>query len=404
MKIKIGLVVTAVIIIVMVAYMIILQESNNESEGINDITPVRVSNIELKSIEDVLVYEGRVMPLSVESISFKSTARLEAFAGDVGETLEAGMIVASLDISDLSLAEEAARNQLAAAQADYNRAAKGASDQDLSLASINVEKTNSLAQYLTTRYEDSLLLLGEGIISQSEVDGLKLELDMANQDSDMAKKTFEKVQTGAEKEVIEAARAQVAMAETNLQVQTSLLEDASYTLKEAKVIVDQLYEPGELVPAGYPVALVRSIDQSVTIGVTRKDLSNIELGQRAHIELEGQEIDGSIVRVAEIPDQSHFLYEVEIGLPEGHYIVGEIARCRLVVGERDVVMIPITAIMNDGIDYVYVAKEGVVLIAQVVIEDVVDGYAIVTGLEAGSQMITSNLNRISENSPIHVEE
>ncbi len=243
-----------------------------------------------------------------------------------------------------------------------------------------------------------------GVVSESELEGLKLELTLAQSDYALAEQNYQKALNGAEVEIVQAAQAQLALALTNREVQQMMLEDAVHILDEPKVIVDKLYEPGELVSAGYPVAIVRSIDQSVTVGVTRKDIVNIDVGGRVHVNLFDQIVDGEVIRVAQVPDTTHFLYEVEISLPDEAYVVGEIVTCEFVLGERKVIRIPITALMNDGIDYVFLEKDGLVVIRQVVVEEIVSGYAIVSGLDIGDRMITSNLNRISENSMILVEE
>lgn len=404
MRMKIGLVVIAVMIIVAGSFRIIVHLNKEDDVNKVVVTPVAVDVIEATEIEDVLAYDGRIMPLSIERISFKSTARLESFGGEVGQTLDAGVTLASLELDDLHMAKEAAENQLIAATADYNRANKGTRAEDLSLAALSVDKANNAVDYLTNRYEDILTLQAEGVVSQAEAEGLKLELDLAQSDYALAKKTYEKALNGAEEEMVEAAKAQVALADTNLQVQTSMLEDAVYVLEASKVIVDQLYEPGELVPAGYPVAIVRSVEQSVTIGVTRKDLNRITIGQNVHVNGTDLMVEGKVARIAEVPDQTHFLYEVEISLPDGDYVVGDIVRCELVLGSRQVVKVPVTAIMNDGIDYVYEVVDGAVSIVQVQVEDMVDGYVIVQGLEPGTQMIVNNLNRIGVRSLVEVEE
>lgn len=404
MKMKIVVALMIVLMIAVGGYRLTAHLGRGDSGTAEVVTPVKVVEISMTGIEDTLDYEGRVMPLSLEKVSFKSTARLESFGGEIGETLMKGDVLAALDTGDLELAVEAAHNQLNAAVADYERASKGSRYEDVSLAKISVEKADNAVSYLTKRYEDVQALFAEGVVSQSELDGLKLELDLAGNDYDLAKKTYEKAVNGAEPEIVKAAEAHVALAETNLAVQQTMLEDAVYTLGESKVIVDRLYEPGELVPAGYPVAIVRSIEQSVTIGVSRKDLDKIYIGQPVHVVLKDDNTDGEVIRIAQVPDSSHYLYEVEISLPGEDYVVGEIASCELIMGQRDVVTIPVKAIMNDGIDYVYVASEAKVTVRQITIEGVTDGYAIVKGLEPGERMIINNLNRISENSLIQIEE
>lgn len=367
-------------------------------------TPVTVLDIKEVNIQEEIVYQGRVAPNTIEKISFKSSARLQAFTGEVGDLLEAETVLAVLDTSDLQLALEAAENQISAATSAYQQAIKGARAEDIELASISVTKASEAVDYLTNQMADIQILFDEGIVSQSELEGITLELDLANSDLNLAKKNYEKAINGTESEVIAAAKAQVDLAKTNREVQLSMIEDTTYTVKEPRILIEQLYEPGELVPAGYPVAILRSVEQGVVIGVTGKDLDQVYLGQVVNITGSTRETKGSITRIAEIPDENHFLYEVEVELKDDYFKVGEIVSCGLQLGTARVVMIPISAIANDGIDYVYINDGNRASIRKIEIVEVKEGNAIVTGLEPGDQMVISNLNKIHEQSLITIEE
>lgn len=367
-------------------------------------TPVSVKIIEEKMVEDVLSYEGRVAPTVTQTVSFKSSARLAVFNGEVGQRLDAGDILAELDKSDLTLALEAAASQFVAATAGYEQALKGASSEDVTMASLSTSKAQEAVDYLTEFVADGIALFEEGVVSQAELDGIQLELTLAEADLALAKTNYKKASGGAEPEIIKAAKAQADMAATNERAQQSMIDDGTYVLKEQRVIVKQMFEPGELVPAGYPVAVLRSLEQMVVVGVSGDDLDQIYVGQKVHVLSEGEEQTGEVSRIAEIPDESHFLYEVEVALADEDYLIGELVDCQLVLGERSVVTIPVTAIMNDGIDYVYLAEDGKAVIRKITIVDVSEGAAVVEGLDLGDEMIVSNLNRIQEQSVIHVEE
>lgn len=403
MKLKVIIIVLAVLIAGIGSIRVVQYYIKDEGAGVV-VVPVKVAEINEKCIEDVLVYQGTISPVSVENISFKSSARLGIFNGEVGDELQSGQVLAELELAELSLAYEASDKQFSVAEAEYNRALTGARPEDIALASISADKASAAVKYLEAQALDIKTLFDGGFISQSELEGMELELSLAKSDLALAIKTLEKANNGSQVEIVEAAKAGMSLASINKELQQSLLDDASYVLDAPRIIVDQLYEIGELVPAGYPVAIVRSLEQSVVIGVSRKDLDIISTGQKVKINFSGKSYEGEVVRVAQIPDVATFLYEVEINLPSSEFIVGEIVICELLLGEKNVVTIPVTTIMNDGIDYVYLAVEGIAKIKKVEIIDVVDGNAIVEGLNVGDQMIISNLNRIHEQSNITVEE
>lgn len=404
MKMK-WLIVVILLAVIGFGGMKVYQEVTKEVPAKEEVaTPVKVVTIEEVTIQDELVYQGRVAPNVIEKISFKSSARLESFNGEVGEQVEADTLLAVLDTSDLQLALDAAENQVNAASAEYQRAIKGARPEDIELASISVTKALEAVEYLTTQVANVTILFDEGIVSKSELDGATLELDLAKSDLDLAQKNYEKATNGTENELIVAAKSQVELAKTNREVQVSMIDDTTYVVTEPRVIIEQLYEPGELVPAGYPVAVLRSVEQGVVIGVTNKDLDRVYIDQQVVISNINMETKGTIVRIAEIPDENHFLYEVEVSLDNDDFKVGEIVNCKLQLGKLKVIMVPIFAIANDGIDYVYVSEGDRATIRKIEIIDVLEGNAIVTGLDIDDQLIISNLNKIHEQSLIIVEE
>ncbi len=366
--------------------------------------PVTTFETELIDIPLTIVYQGSVAPLFVENISFKSGGRLEMFDGLEGQELKEGHILASLNLSDLNLALDAAKNQLSAAEADYARALKGARDEDIELARISVEKADQALTYLEDQVTKMTSLFEEGIVSQSELEGIQLELDLARKDAELAEENLNKALSGTEAEIIQAAAANVALAKTNVASNQAMIDDASYTLEKDMILIKKLYEEGELVPAGYPVAVLRSPEKIVTIGVSGKDLSKIQLGQEVDIRSGDKKGTGIINRIAEIPDQDHFLYEVEVLVKEGGFIIGEITECQITYDQIQGIALPIYALKNDGIDYVYIYEDGLARIQKVDILDIYDNQVLVEGIEEGTQIIISNLNRISENSSVNIKE
>lgn len=404
MKMKLITIILIVLAMGLGGYRVYEAMTKDGGETLVTSIPVRVSVIEENDVEEVLSYEGRVAPALTETVSFKSTARLARFNGEVGETIKAGTVLAELDQSDMALALEAAASQLAAATAGYDSALKGGSSEEVTMASLSTSKAQEAVDYLRDLAEDGLTLFQEGLMSESEYNGLALELALAEKDLALAETNYQKAAGGAEPEVIRAAKAQTDAAASNEKAQQSLIDDAAYSVNEDRILVKQMFEPGELVPAGYPVAVLRSLEQVVVLGASGKDMAQIYEGQQVHVEVNQEQREGLVERIAEIPDDSHFLYEVEIALLNDTYLIGELVKCELVLGQRTAVTIPVTAIMNDGIDYVYLAEDNRAIIRKINVEAVVNGQAIVEGLMPGDQMIVSNLNRIQEQTMIHIEE
>jgi len=405
MRIKIITAIVVLGIIMMTAYRVV-SIMNEEPERVTEV-PVRVETKEVKeqTFKKQLDYEGRIMPNSIEKVSFKSTARLKSFSGEIGQVIEKGTVLTSLDTSDMDLALAASSNQLSAVEAQYRQAVNGASSEDIELARISVEKAQDGLNYLEDQITKIRLLFDQGIVSQSEVDNIELQYDLAVEDLNLAQTNYEKAVKGTDKEIINGARAQKDMAATNVKAKESLIDDAVYTLSEDKVLLEKMYEVGELVPAGYVVALLRSTELKVIVGVSARDLDQVYLGQKAEIVSDSDKKTsmGTVDLIAEIPDEKHFLYEVEIKVDNEDFKVGEIVRVNLELGEEKGIRIPIGVVQNNGIDYVYIAEGDRAKVRRIDILDIQEGYVVVEGLKEGESVITGNLNRIHENSKIQIE-
>ncbi len=404
MKMKVTMAIMLLVVFLLGGYRII-QVVNKEETAQEVLTvPVSVMDVQLNEVAESLTYEGRVSPTSVEKVSFKSTARLAEFNGDVGDVIEEGTILTSLDDEDLALALEGANRQYEAAKATYQQAVNGATQEDLDLALISVEKTTEAVEYLSEQLEDIGVLLTEGVVSQSEYDGLVLEMTLAEKDLALAATNYDKAKLGSQQEVIDAAKAQMNLTLVNVKANEAMLEDSRYLASKSMVLVDQLYEIGELVPAGYPVAVLRSTTMEVNLGLTAEDLSKVYTGQSAVVETRTGTGLGTVSKVAELPDDTHFLYEVTIELAGDDYLVGDIASCALSMGNREVITVPVTAILNDGIDYVYVVEDGLAGIRQIDILKLYGEYVSVGGLIPGDQVIISNVNRLEPGSVVEIQE
>lgn len=404
MKLRGLLLVIFLLILCVVAYRMMDHLDGDDNLLEVPVIPVQAIIIQSRPYKDTYVYQGVVVPVITEVVAFKSSGRLALFNGDVGGAFEKGSVLAALDTEELQRSLEGAKAQLAAAEAGYKLAVKGTRREDLAMAAIRVEKAQEAVDYLSEQLADLGAMFLEGIVSQAEFDGLQLELTLAEQDLALVKTSFQKALNGADAETIDAAAAQVSLAKNNIDVRLSLLEDAVHIIEEPRILMQKMYEIGELVPAGYPVALLRSPELEVILGVTGEELPDIDIGQTVRITTDNSAVNGIIDRIAEVPDEGHFLYEVAVGLGNEDLLVGDIATCEVILGDREVIAIPITAIMNDGIDYVYLAVDNEAVIRKVDITGIDGGLALVTGLEPGDVMIATNLNRIHERSLVQIEE
>ena len=83
-------------------------------------------------------------------------------------------------------------------------------------------------------------------------------------------------------------------------------------------------------------------------------------------------------------------------------MLGDIAKVTIVWGEDQGIAIPITCVMNEDDDYVFVVEEEKIVKRTIEIGRIVDNYILVTGLEAGELLVVEGLEYVSEGDKVEL--
>ena len=105
-----------------------------------------------------LIFSGRVAPVTEEELFFRANGRVRAIYAKRGDTVEAGFVIADLEIDDLEREVESARLDLERAQSQLEKAERTL-DFDRRAAQIDLEMANlRLLTMVTQESEGSLTL------------------------------------------------------------------------------------------------------------------------------------------------------------------------------------------------------------------------------------------------------
>ncbi len=364
--------------------------------------PVDTLKVESKIIDEYYNYQGLVTTSTPLKISFKSSARLEYLGGEKGDLIKAGTEFVKLDTSDLEIALKSSQDKYNQASAAYQTVVDGAKSQDISMLENEVAKAKENVDYLEKLYNDTKQLFDSGYASQNEFDNVTTKLDVAKKDYNSATQNLAKAKAGATDSEKSAAYAGVEAAKTGISANQRLIEDAVYTTDKDKIVVDTMFREGELVPAGYVVAILRDVKEEVIIGVTLKSLDNFKIGTKVRIVGDNKTSEGTVKNIGDIPDTNNLLYPIEIEIEEEGFRLGEIINCEVKVGSNNGIYVPIYSILKDSVNYVYVVEDGKAIIKEVEIIEEVGGEVLVEGLNDGDLVIINNINIINENDKVSV--
>ncbi|HYE09899.1 MAG TPA: efflux RND transporter periplasmic adaptor subunit [Patescibacteria group bacterium] len=378
--------------------------SSSEQAAGDKRKPIGVLKVQEEKRPIALEYTGIVGSEELKKLAFKSGGKIKKIFVKQGEQIEAGQPLIQLDDADLAYAISGARGQMDAAKAQYDKAINGAAPEELQQIEANVKKAQDSYNFTKDNYEKFQKLFQEGAISQNDLDQAKLELDIRESDLKAAKEIEKQAINGARDEDKAAAKGQWEQAQADYDYKRSLMEDATIKSDSSGYVVDVLYEEGELVASGYPVLVVRNDNQVVKAGLSSKDFEKVTIGTKARIRMEERIIEGEVTNIGQTPDSQTRTYPIEIALSEKTLPLGSVVKLDIIIGEESGVWIPITAIMANGEDYVYVVRDEKASRRIITLGAVNGDYVKVQGLENNDQLVIKGMQGLKDQDQIAIQE
>ncbi len=255
---------------------------------------------------------------------------------------------------------------------------------------------------------------------QTELDAARATLTTYNEAVDTAQKNYDnKVENGAEtaeakaqKERFDAADASLYTAQAaydtaqnNYEAALEKLEDCKlYAANDGYVLTVTVSEGSIAMPVA-PAVVIGSHENVVSFGVSQSDIRSLQVGQKAKITVNGSEFDGEVKNVALIPDETSRTYETSVSIftEDTDFYLGELATVKIAVGEREGVWLPLSVILNDGEDYVYMVENGRAKRQNIVIKEISNDLVMVTGIETGGMVISEGMKLVKTGSLVSVE-
>lgn len=375
--------------------------NKDTSSNIEEMSkPVVVIKAAEEYVPVVMDYIGTVTPQEMKRMAFKSSGRIRSIPVEKGQLIKTGEVIAELDTEDLRYSLMASEAQMEAAHARYMKALNGANEEDINNAQLNVRKARDLLEFAEDIYEKMKLLYDASAISKQELDKAKLDMDIRQSDLTQAEELLSQLVRGSREEDKTALFHQYQQAQADYLYRKSLLEDGLLTADTDGYIVEILFKEGELYTGGHPIVILRDEDQVVKIGVTSEDLMKVEVGMETLVIAENQQWRGKVSHINNMPNEITRTYAVEIHMPEGEFPIGTIANVQLMMGHERGISIPISAILSEGEDFVFVVDNDKAKKRKIEIYDVIGTNALVKGIKDGELIVVEGMKRLRDNDQV----
>jgi len=186
------------VLVLAVIIVIFASACSNQEKAVQDrIKPVKTIEVKEQESPVIFSYSGIVDSAELKKLAFKSAGRIGRIRVKKGQGIKKGEVLVELESQDLQYAMAAAKGQMGAAQAVYEKAVNGATAEELRNAELNVKKAQDAYDYVISNYKRAEELYNSGAISKSELEQAKLEADIKESDLEQAKELLSQVKSGA---------------------------------------------------------------------------------------------------------------------------------------------------------------------------------------------------------------
>jgi len=320
---------------------------------------------------------------------------------------------------------QSARADLAATESQLigAEAQKAQAEANLLRAKADLQTVTANLDLAQTNYKRAQFLVGEGVVSQQELDNRTNELRTTQAGVEAQQKTI-----SAQEQALEAAiqgiqqakaniargQAQVAAAEGELGVAMVSLDDNQVIAPVDGVVGDYIPQVGDFVTVGQTLTTLtdnREFDLRIAVPIEQR--SQLRLGLPVEI-IDGggvgEGITGKITFVAPNVDQATQSILTKVTFPNnGSLRDSQFITVRIIWNEQPGVLVPTTAVSTLGSQrFVFVAEtvdSGLVARQTPIQVGPIQGqaYQVISGVEAGSQIAVSRILDLSDGRPIQAD-
>lgn len=333
--------------------------------------PVAASTVAAQTgaVPDLIEASGTVKARVTATLSSRMMAQVREVRVQTGDTVQAGQTLVVLDARDVETAERQAQQVRA-------EAGNAVPEADSAIAAAQAQLT--LAQATFNRMKD---LLDKKSITAQEFDEVQAKLRLAEANVAMAR---------ARKSQIEA---RIRQAEEGVAQAAVMKSHTTLTAPFAGVVIEKKVEPGVLAAPGVPLLVIEQAGgYRLEAAVEEARLSQIKRGMRAEILLDaaGAPMQSHVEEIVPSIDPMSRTFTVKIPLPANPANrSGLFGRARFRTGERDALLIPASAVREQGqMRTVFVVDAGVAHARLVTVGARFDNNVeVLSGLQAGEKVV-----------------
>ena len=309
--------------------------------------------------------------------------------------------------------------------------------QQLNQATTNLglDPTNptliALVNQLQIEYNDALLNTNNATTKVNDqqllIDNLILSEDLINKENqyNAAQIEYQQAKTAYDTKEIQRER---QLAILNNELQTTLItynnakdvynasentyNDAieasnklNYYAQNDGIVLDILLQQGQVTTPLSPIMIVGSYDKIVEFGISIEDIKLINSKDQVIITKNKQDYQGEVINIDLLPDKNSRTYLTDVLIKENSqsFMIGELVKLNIYTGEDKGIYLPINAILNDGLDYIYIVEDNRAKRKNITLGNINNNMVEVHGLNLNDQVIIKGMKNITSGLQVKVD-
>jgi multidrug resistance efflux pump len=236
---------------------------------------------------DAIVAPGHVEPVhDPVKLAFEAQGRIAEILVDEGDSVKRGQVLARLDDRLAKAQVAAAEAQLGQAQARYQLARRGPRSEDIAAARADAEAAAASAQHRGAEQARSDQLGKVGALATTLVDADDAAARVATAEAAAATARYQSLARGTRIEQVDEAKAQLALAQAQLDGAKVALDQTVLVAPSDGVILRRTSEVGALVTLTTPIPVLTMADLGkleLRTEIDEADVAQIAVGQLAYV-------------------------------------------------------------------------------------------------------------------------
>ena len=351
-------------------------------------------------------------PYELLEVRPEASGRIEELYVDVGDFINEGDPIATLDQESLLIQLDTAKAELSRVRANYESIRRGYSPRELQNYESAVDTAQIALNQALENLERTKELHEAGFASDQELDNAEYAVEQAQLQLDQATEALAVLLEGSTSEEIQSARAAVLIAEAQVQSATNALGDATIYSPMTGVIITRYVTEGSVVvstlasfSAGDAICSIGDLTRMKAFAsVDESDIGDVEVGQTCNIDVDayrGEPFEGHVIKIhpmaSETGGTNSFTTDIEVPNTDGRLKSGMNAEVEIITKVlEDLLLVPDRAIVERSEkSYVFVVDENdKIEVREIEVGETNFEFTEVTkGLEEGEMVIVRGVPR-----------